>query len=166
MELTSLNELLVEELKDLYDAEHQILEALPKMASSIQEPKLKTAFEQHLRQTEGQIRRLEQCFQKLGQPAERKHCKGVEGLIEEGSELIEENPPIDVLEAALICAAQKVEHYEMAGYGSARTWARLLREKEVADLLQATLDEEGDTDKKLTEIAQKGGVNKEAAQAA
>jgi len=166
MELTSLNELLIHELQDLYDAEHQITQALPKLAQKVEDTKLKSAFEQHLRQTEGQIRRLEKCFELMGEAPERKHCKGVEGLLKEGDELIEERPPMDVLEAGLIAGAQKVEHYEMASYGCARTWARNLRLTEVADLLQTTLDEEGDTDKKLTEIATKGGVNREAAQAA
>ena len=166
MELTSLKELLIHELQDLYDAEFQVTEALPKLAHKVEDTKLKNAFEQHLGQTQRQITRLEKCFELLGEPAERKHCKGIEGLLKEGDELIEENPPVDVLEAGLIAAAQKVEHYEMASYGCARTWARNMRLTEVADLLQQTLDEEGDTDKKLTEIAQKGGVNREAAQAA
>ena len=166
MELTSLRELLVHQMQDLYDAEHRIIEALPKLTRAVQEPKLKNAFEQHLRQTERQVTRLEKCFELLGEMPERKPCKGIEGLLHEGEELMTENPPMDVLEAGLIGAAQKVEHYEMAAYGCARTWARNMRLTDVADLLQATLDEEGDTDKKLTEIAQKGGVNREAAQAA
>lgn len=166
MELTSLKELLVHQLKDLYDAEHKIVGALPKMSSKVEDSNIRAAFKQHLTQTEEQIRRLDKCFQLLGETAERVPCKGIEGLLAEGDELIEEEPPVDVLEAGLIAAAQKVEHYEMAAYGSARTWARTLRLKDVADLLQETLDEEGDTDKKLTEIAMKGGVNKEAAQAA
>ena len=166
MEMTSLNDLLIHQLQDLYDAEHKITEALPKLAGSVEETMLKKAFEQHLSQTRDHIQRLEKCFNLLGETPQRIPCKGIDGLLAEGDELIQEKGSIDALEAGLIAAAQKVEHYEMAAYGSARTWARQLRQKEVADLLQKTLDEEGDTDKKLTEIAMKGGVNKEAAQAA
>ena len=166
MEMTSLNDLLIHQLQDLYDAEHKITEALPKLAGSVEATMLKKAFEQHLSQTRDHIQRLEKCFNLLGETPQRIPCKGIDGLLAEGDELIKEKGSIDALEAGLIAAAQKVEHYEMAAYGSARTWARQLRQKEVADLLQKTLDEEGDTDKKLTEIAMKGGVNKEAAQAA
>jgi ferritin-like metal-binding protein YciE len=157
---------MIHQLQDLYDAEHKITEALPKLAQKVEDPKLKSAFELHLRQTENHIARLEKCFNLMGEPAERIPCKGIDGLLKEGEELIEENPSMDVLEAGLIGAAQKVEHYEMASYGCARTWARNMRLTEVADLLQKTLDEEGDTDKKLTELAQKGGINREAMHAA
>ncbi|HEX3053096.1 MAG TPA: ferritin-like domain-containing protein [Aggregatilineaceae bacterium] len=158
MALKSLQDFLVDELKDLYDAEHQITKALPKMQKVASSDKLKTAFEEHLTQTENQIDRLEQAFEHLGKKATRKHCKGVEGLISEGDELIKEGGDPDTVDAALIAAAQKVEHYEMASYGSARTYAQILGMDEVAELLQATLDEEGATDKKLTQIAKNVNV--------
>ena len=162
MALESLKELALHELKDLYDAEHQILEALPQMAEAASSPQLKKAFNEHLQQTQGQVARLEQVFQQLGEQATRKHCMGVSGLIKEGQELIKKQADPDVKDAGLIAAAQKVEHYEMAGYGTGRTWARLLGMEEAANLLQQTLDEEGETDKKLTALAE-GGVNEEAA---
>ncbi len=115
---------------------------------------LKKAFETHLRQTENQIKRLEQVFEEMGSNASRKHCKGIKGLIEESDEILKEHKDKDVMDAGLIVAAQKVEHYEMAGYGSARTHARQLGMNRVADLLQQTLDEEGQTDHKLTQLAE------------
>jgi len=163
MSASNLRELLIEELKDIYDAEQRITKALPKMAKAADSQELKTAFQEHLRQTEQQIKRLEQVFDELDEPAKRKECKAMVGLLEEGEELMdEEDNPSDVLDAGLITAAQKVEHYEMAAYGSLRTWADLLGESKVVNLLQTTLDEEGDTDKKLTEIAQ--SLNIEAIQ--
>jgi ferritin-like metal-binding protein YciE len=157
----TLNEALVEELKDLYDAEHQIIEALPKMAQATQHTQLRQAFEQHLEQTRGQVQRLEQVFQALGEKPQRKHCKGVAGLISEGNEHIKNGGDPDVLDAALIGSAQKVEHYEIAGYGTARTWARQIGNQQVANLLQQTLDEEGETDHKLTQLAE-SRVNRDA----
>jgi ferritin-like metal-binding protein YciE len=163
MSASNLRELLIEELKDIYDAEQRITKALPKMAKAADSQELKTAFQEHLRQTEQQIKRLEQVFDELDEPAKRKECKAMVGLLEEGEELMdEEDNPSDVLDAGLITAAQKVEHYEMAAYGSLRTWADLLGESKVVNLLQTTLDEEGETDKKLTEIAQ--SLNIEAMQ--
>jgi len=152
--MENLRKLLIEELKDLYDAEHQITEALPKMQKAAGSTELKNAFEVHLRQTENQIKRLEQVFQEFGSDASRKHCKGMEGLIKEGDEITKEHKDKDVVDAGLIVAAQKVEHYEMAGYGSARTHARQLGMNRAADLLQQTLDEEGQTDHKLTQLAE------------
>jgi ferritin-like metal-binding protein YciE len=157
MSVDTVEKLLVEELKDLYSAEKQITKALPKMAKNAHNTDLKTAFETHLKQTEGQIERLDRAFEILGKSSSGKTCKGMQGLLEEGSETIEETEG-EVRDAAMICAAQKVEHYEMAGYGSARTWAQQLGKKEIADLLQQTLDEEGETDHKLTQLS--GKINK------
>lgn len=165
MKLESLRELFVKELQDLYDAENQILKALPKMAKEASEPELKQAFEEHLEQTKGHVERLDQIFEKLGEKSKGKKCKGMEGLLKEGKELMSEDAEPAVLDAGMICAAQKVEHYEMAGYGSARTFAHMLREDEAARLLQQTLNEEGETDKKLTKLAE-SLVNAEAAEPA
>lgn len=159
MSADTMEKLFVAELKDLYSAEKQITRALPKMAKNATSNDLKTAFETHLKETEGQIERLDRVFEILGKSSSGKTCKGMQGLIEEGSEQMQELEG-EILDAALICAAQKVEHYEMAGYGSARTWAQQLGQKEIADLLQQTLDEEGQTDHKLTQLA--GKINKQA----
>lgn len=159
MIVDTLDKLLVDELKDLYSAEHQITKALPKMAKAASSSELRTAFETHLKETEGQIKRLDRVFEILGKAAGGKTCKAMKGLIEEGSEVME-NAEGEARDAAMIAAAQKVEHYEMAGYGSVRTWAQLLGQKEIATLLQQTLDEEGETNKKLT--AMSGKINKQA----
>lgn len=162
MKMLSLHDLLVIELRDLYHAETQITKALPKMAKAATAPNLKSAFEEHLKQTKGHIERLEKVFDLIGEKAKAKKCEAIEGLIEEGKQLMDENADENVLDAGLIAAAQKVEHYEMASYGCVRTWARQLGHNEAADLLQETLDEEGETDKKLTELAE-GMINVEAA---
>ena len=154
MEMESLKELYVDELKDLWSAETQITKALPKMIKAATHPKLKKAFNTHLKQTERQIKRLERIFKELDESPRGKKCVGMEGLLKEGSELIKEKPEADVLDAGLIAAAQHVEHYEMAGYGCVRTWARQLGEERHAELLQETLDEEELTDKLLTELAE------------
>ena len=154
MPLESLHDLYVNELKDLYNAENQLLKALPKMAKAADAPELKAAFEEHLEVTRGQVARLETVFADLGVSPKGKKCKAMEGLIEEGKELLEEDADPAVLDGALIAAAQKVEHYEMAGYGCVRTYARLLGYEDAADLLQATLDEEGEADKTLTGLAE------------
>jgi ferritin-like metal-binding protein YciE len=154
MEIDSLKKLYVEELKDLYSAEKQILTALPKMVKKATHPKLKSAFQDHLKVTEGHVERLERIFEALGKPARGKKCKAMEGLLEEGKEVMSEDMEDDVMDAALISAAQRVEHYEMAGYGTVRTWAELLGESTAAKLLQQTLDEEGDADKSLTQLAE------------
>ena len=159
MTVDTVEKLLVEELKDLYSAETQITKALPKMAKNAKAEELRTAFETHLKQTEGQIKRLDRAFELLGKSASGKTCKAMKGLLEEGEEVIK-NTEGEVRDAAMICAAQKVEHYEMAGYGSVRTWAQQLGQKEIADLLQQTLDEEGETDHKLTQLS--GKINKHA----
>jgi ferritin-like metal-binding protein YciE len=153
MELDTLEKLYVEELKDLYSAENQILKALPKMIAAANAPKLKRGFTKHLAQTRQHVKRLERIFKGLGYKPGGKHCGGMEGLLKEGAELIKERPDPEVLDAGLITAAQHVEHYEMAGYGTVRTWARVLRRRDDVKLLQQTLNEEGDTDKALTVLA-------------
>lgn len=154
MSLDSLRDLYVDELKDLYSAENQLLKALPKMAKAASVPELKAAFEEHLEITRGQVSRLETIFEELEVSPKGKKCKAMEGLIEEGKEIIEEKGAPAVVDAALIAAAQRVEHYEMAGYGCVRTFANLLGYEQAAALLQETLDEEGEADKKLTELAE------------
>ena len=163
MELETLRDLYIDELKDLYSAENQILKALPKMMKAATHPELKRAFETHLKQTETHVERLETIFEQLEASPRGKKCVGMEGLIEEGKELIGEKPEKEVLDAGLISKAQHVEHYEMAGYGTVRTYARLLGEDQQADLLQQTLDEEGETDKLLTQLAE-SGINIEASE--
>jgi ferritin-like metal-binding protein YciE len=163
MELNDLKDLLVEELKDLYSAEKQILAARSKVARSINNEQLKDAFEQHMAETERQKARLEQILENMGESPRGKKCKGMEGLIEENKELLEEDPEPEVLDAGLIVGLQKIEHYEIAGYGSAVTFAKLLGDEESARLLAQTLDEEERTDKKLSEIAE-SSINLEAAQ--
>lgn len=162
MELATLQDLLVEELKDLYNAEQQMTTALPKMMDAAHSQQLMNAFQEHLSQTDTQIRRLDQVFQMLGESPQGVHCKGMAGIIAEGEELVKKNPDPDVLDAGLIAATQRVEHYEIAAYGSARTYAKELGKTEIARMLQETLDEEGDFDKKLTRIAE-GHVNTRAA---
>ena len=160
MEIDSLRKLYVEELKDLYSAEKQILQALPKMAKKASNPQLKAGFEEHLRQTEEQVKRLDRIFEALGKSPRGKKCKGMEGLLEEGKEVMQEDMDEETRDAALIAAAQRVEHYEIAGYGTVRTYAQLLGEDAAVRLLQQTLDEEGATDKKLTALAE--AINVEA----
>ncbi|HWV58070.1 MAG TPA: ferritin-like domain-containing protein [Longimicrobiales bacterium] len=154
MRMESLQDLYVHELEDLYNAEKQILQALPKMAERTEHEELRQAFEQHRRMTEEQVRRLESIFDDLGQKPSGRKCRGIEGIIEEGENLIREDVSPDVLDAALIGAAQRVEHYEIAAYGTVRTYADQLGFTEHANLLQQTLDEEGETDKRLTQIAE------------
>ena len=161
MEMQTLQDLYVEELKDLYSAENQIIKALPRMIKAATHPELKQAFTRHLRETERHAERIEQLCETLGVSPKGKKCVGMEGLLKEGAELIKEKPEPEVLDAGLIAAAQHVEHYEMAGYGCVRTYARQLGFESQAEMLQATLDEEGATDKLLTEIAETA-VNIEA----
>jgi len=148
--MNELRETFVEELKDIYDAEKQLVKALPKIARATEHEELKAAFESHLEETEEHVRRLEEVFKAMDEPVKGKKCKAMQGLIEEGADLIDEEEG----DAALICAAQKVEHYEIASYGSLEAWARLLGEEEAAGLLEQTLDEEKAADEKLTEIAE------------
>jgi ferritin-like metal-binding protein YciE len=162
MSLDSLDKLFLEELKDVYNAEKQILRALPKMAKTADSPELQQAFTKHLKETEGQVQRLEKIFQELGQPARGKKCKGMEGLLEEGKEVLEEEGEPAVIDAALIASAQRVEHYEIAAYGCLRTYAQLLGYSQAERLLQQTLEEEEAADKKLTELGE-SGINEAAA---
>jgi ferritin-like metal-binding protein YciE len=159
-----LEELLVDELKDIYSAESQIVRALPKMAKAASAPDLKRAFERHLEETRRQVERLDQIGDTLDIKLTGKKCKGMEGLIEEGKEIMEEDFDENAIDAGLIGAAQKVEHYEIAAYGTARTHATLLGYNKIARLLQQTLNEEGATDKKLTQLAE-SIINVEAVQA-
>ena len=161
MKIQSLNDLLVDQLKDLYSAENQLVKALPKMAKAASNPELKAGFEEHLEQTRGQVERLETICEQLGVSPKGKKCVAMEGLIEEGKELLQEDVEPEVLDAGLIAAAQKVEHYEIAGYGTVRTWAEQLGLDEAVRLLQETLDEEKETDEKLTQLAQ-ASVNEDA----
>jgi len=154
MKLDSLQKLYIEELRDLYNAENQLVKALPKMAKHASHQELKQAFEDHLEQTKEHVERLDEIFKRLDERPTGKTCKGMKGLIEEGSEILEKDGDESVLDAALIGAAQRVEHYEIAGYGTVRTFANMLGENEAAELLQQTLDEEGEADKLLTELAE------------
>jgi ferritin-like metal-binding protein YciE len=154
MPMDNLQELYVEGLKDLYSAENQILKGMPRMIKAATHPQLKRAFTKHEKQTREQVKRLERICKSLGEKPTGKKCVGMEGLIDEAKELIQEKPQPDVLDAGLISAAQHVEHYEMAGYGTCRTWARLLGYEAHADLLQKTLDEEQQTDLDLTALAE------------
>jgi ferritin-like metal-binding protein YciE len=158
MQMNSLDDLFVSELKDLYSAEKQLLKAIPKMAKAANSKALQSGFTKHLRQTEGHVSRLEKVFRELGVSPRGKKCKAMEGLVKEGQEVIDEDADPHVKDAALIAAAQRVEHYEMAGYGCVRTYANLLNHKKAATLLQQTLDEEGDTDKSLTKLAEQINV--------
>lgn len=153
MEVDTLRDLLVKELSDIYSAEKQLLKALPKMAKAASFPELRQAFEMHTQQTEGHVARLDDVFETLGEKPKRVKCKGMEGLIEEGSELLKEKGEPAALDAGMIAAAQRVEHYEIAAYGTARTYAETLGEDDAARLLQETLDEESETNEKLTKIA-------------
>jgi ferritin-like metal-binding protein YciE len=158
----TLDQLLEAELKDLYDAEKQLTKALPKLAKKARSSELKNALQEHLQQTESHVERLEQVFDLLDRPARGKKCKGMQNLISEGEEMIKEAEDEDTRDAVIIASAQKTEHYEMAGYGTVRTWATRLGRQDVAELLQATLDEEKEADEKLTGIAE-SSVNAAAA---
>ncbi len=151
--LKSIEALLVQEIKDLYSAETQLVKALPKMVKAADDPDLRAGFETHLEETKVHVDRLEEVAKLLDVSPKGKSCKAMKGLIEEGSEVIDEDGEPAVKDLALIVAAQKVEHYEMAGYGSARTLAEVLGYEEAVELLQATLDEEGETNKKLTKLS-------------
>jgi ferritin-like metal-binding protein YciE len=153
MELETLQDLYIHELKDLYSAEKQILKALPKMIKAASNPKLRDGFQEHLKQTEEHASRLEELLSLHKQSTRGPKCKGMEGVLAEGAEMIDEEADVEVKDAGLISAAQRVEHYEIAGYGTARTYAKLLGDDQGEGLLQATLNEESETDKKLTKLA-------------
>jgi ferritin-like metal-binding protein YciE len=161
MSLDTLRDLFVNELKDIYNGENQILKALPRLAKAAESAELRDAFTKHLRETEGQVKRLERIFERLGERPTGKRCKGMEGLVEEGKDILEEEGEDAVLDAALIAAAQKVEHYEIASYGCLITYAGLLGDQDAEKLLKQTLGEEEAADKKLTELGE-GGINQAA----
>jgi len=161
VERETLRELYVDELKDIYNAETQLVKALPKMAEAATSEDLRKGFEDHLEQTKGHVQRLEQIFQGLDESPTGKKCKGMEGLIDEGKEVMGEDYEDEAMDAALISAAQRVEHYEIAAYGSVRAFAEILGEDEAVTLLEQTLEEEKETDRKLTELASE--INVEAA---
>ncbi|MDB5292320.1 MAG: ferritin-like protein [Phycisphaerales bacterium] len=165
MQLHDLQDLYVDQLRDLYSAENQLVKALPKMVKAASNEQLSESFEQHLEQTRGHVDRLKQVFDKLGKKPTGKVCKAMQGLIEEAKETMEEDADPEVLDAGLIAAAQRVEHYEIAGYGTVRSFAKLLGDNAAARLLQQTLDEEGETDKKLSRLAETT-INVEAARPA
>lgn len=164
MSVENLQELLIDELKDLYSAEKQIVRALPKLAKATTSPELSEALLSHLEETRGQVERLEKIAEIVEKKLTGKTCAGMQGVLEEGSEVLEDTEKGVIRDAALIAAAQRVEHYEMAGYGAARDFAKLLGMSDVASLLEQTLEEEKSADKKLSSIAK--GVNKQAKQAA
>jgi ferritin-like metal-binding protein YciE len=163
-EAKSLHDAFIDELRDTYDAEKQIIKALPKMAKAAGSEELREAFESHLEETRGQVDRLEQIFASLDAKVRGKHCDGVAGIIEEGKSIMEEDFDDTTMDACLIAAAQRVEHYEMAAYGTLVAWAEAMGHSEAAELLQQTLDEEKAADEKLTSLAE-GGINQEAADA-
>jgi ferritin-like metal-binding protein YciE len=164
MTVNAIDALFVEELKDLYSAKNQITEALPKLIKAASSEDLRSAFEHHLRETEGHVQRLEQVFQMLGSSPKGKACDGMKGVLDEGSEMLHETAEGNVRDAALISAAQRVEHYEMAAYGTVRSYAEHLGQSQVSQILEKTLREEKAADKKLTEISQK--LNRHAQHAA
>ena len=161
----SLHDAFIDELRDTYDAERQITKALPKMIKACTSEELRSAFESHLEETRGQVERLEQIFELLDEKVRGKHCDGMAGIIEEGKSVMEEEFDEATMDAVLIASAQRVEHYEMAAYGTLVAWAKDMGHNEAAELLEQTLSEEKAADEKLTTIAE-GGINQEAAQAA
>ena len=156
-----LEDLFLDELADIYHAEKQLLKALPKMAKAANDEQLRSAFQEHLEQTENQVQRVEEVFRALGRPAKAKTCKAMQGLVEEAQEVLSDHKGTPALDAALICAAQKVEHYEIATYGCLCTWAELLDQTKALNILKETMNEEEETDKRLTEIAE-SSINREA----
>jgi len=154
MKMQSLQDLMLDVLKDTYDAEHQITKALPKMITAVKSPQLKKAFETHLHQTEEQIRTVESIFEMLGEKPSRKKCDGMAGLLKEGDHIIEEGGDPDVLDASLLAAAQKVEHYEISAYGTLRTWANQLGHRDIALMFDQLNRQEEETDQLLTQLAE------------
>src|SRR5437762_14264944 len=162
---STLHDAFIDELRDTYDAEKQLTKALPKLAKASSNPKLRQAFESHLEETRGHIDRLEQVFEGLGEKARGKHCDGIAGIIEEGKSIMEEEFDDPTMDACLIAAGQRAEHYEIAAYGTLVAWAQIMGHKEAANLLQEILDEEKAADKKLSSLAE-SGINQDAADAA
>ena len=163
-EAGTLHDAFIDELRDTYDAERQLTKALAKLAKAASAPPLREAFESHLTETQGQIERLEQVFESLDEKVRGKHCDGIAGIIEEGKSIMEEDFDDDTMDACLIAAGQRAEHYEMAAYGTLVAWARAMGHNKAADLLQETLDEEKAADEKLSSLAE-GGINQNAAEA-
>src|SRR5207344_12114 len=157
-EAGTLHDAFVDELRDTYDAEKQLTKALPKLAKAASTPKLRAAFESHLKETEGHVKRLEQVFASLGERPKGKHCDGIEGIIEEGKSVMEEDFDETTMDACLIAAGERAEHYEMAAYGTLVAWAQAMGHTEAVELLQQTLDEEKAADEKLSDLAE-GGIN-------
>jgi ferritin-like metal-binding protein YciE len=164
-ETKTLHDAFIDELRDTYDAEKQLTKALPKLAKTSSNPRLRAAFEKHLEETRGQVERLEEVFESLGEKVRGKHCDGIAGIIEEGKSIMEEDFDEDTMDACLIAAGQRAEHYEMAAYGTLVAWAQAMGHADAARLLQQTLDEEKAADKKLSGLAE-GGINQGAADAA
>ena len=160
MEHSALKELYIDELRDIYNAEAQLVKALPKLAKASTSDELRSGFESHLEQTKGHVQRLEEIFDALDEKPTGKKCAGMQGLVKEGEEIMDEEFEGEVMDAALISAAQRVEHYEIAAYGCVRSWADLLGENEAVSLLEKTLEEEKETDQKLTELSEQ--INVEA----
>ena len=163
MEMDSLKDLFIDELRDMYHAEGQMLKSLPRMAKAAESPELKTALEQHTEETRLQKERLEEVFELFEEKPKTKVCKGMQGIVEEGKEMMQEDMDADVMDAALIAAAQRAEHYEIAAYGTLVAWARAMGHEEAADLLEETLDEEKEADQTLTDLAE-SVINVEAEQ--
>ena len=163
MKISTLHDLYIEELRDIYDAENQIIKVLPQLAKAATDEELRTAFEEHLEQTREQVSRLEKIFESEGVSPKGKKCQGITGIIEEAKEIIDADIEPEILDAALIGAAQRVEHYEIAAYGCVCTYAKILGNEEDADMLQQTLDEEKETDENLTDLAE-SSINVEAAE--
>ena len=164
-ETGTLHDAFIDELRDAYDAERQLTKALPKLAKAASSPKLRDAFESHLQETQGHVERLEQVFDSIGEKARGKHCDGIAGIIEEGKSVMEEDFDDNAMDACLIAAGQRAEHYEMAAYGTLIAWAQAMGHSRAAKLLQQTLDEEKAADKKLSALAD-GGINQRAAEIA
>jgi ferritin-like metal-binding protein YciE len=160
---STLHDAFIDELQDAYDAEKQLTKALPKLAKAATSTELRSAFEQHLEETRGHVTRLEQVFESIDEPAKSKHCEGIAGIVEEGKSIMDEDFEGTTMDACLVAAGQRAEHYEMAAYGTLVAWARAMGHVEAADLLQQTLDEEKAADKKLTALAQ-DGINQDAAE--
>ena len=164
-ETATLHDAFVDELRDLYDAEKQLTKALPKLAKTATSPKLRDAFESHLEETRGHVDRLEQVFEGLNERARGKHCDGIAGIIEEGKSIIDEKFDEATMDACLIAAGQRAEHYEIGAYGTVIAWAEAMGHRQAVSLLQQNLDEEKAADKKLSQLAE-GGINQQAATAA
>jgi ferritin-like metal-binding protein YciE len=161
MKVSSLHDLFIDQLKDIYNAEKQIVQALPKMTKAAQAPEVKQAFQDHLEMTKNHVQRLDTIFERMGTSPGRRHCMGMEGLIKEAEEFMGMTTAAEVVDAGLIANAQRIEHYEIAAYGTVRTYAKTLGHAETAQILQQSLDEEGQTDKTLTSLAE-AGINAEA----